>query len=61
MSDDQLIQKMRARAAQCRQLATYVMDEHTRRVLNHMADEAEADLRKFDADRGTQDNDRRES
>jgi hypothetical protein len=37
------------------------MDEHTRRVLNHMADEAEADLRKFDTDRGTQDNDRRES
>jgi hypothetical protein len=35
-------------------------DPHTRAVLMQMADESEADLRKFDADHGDQDNDRRE-
>jgi hypothetical protein len=60
MSDEYLIEKMRSRVAQCRQLAAYVTDEHTRRVLNQMADEAEADLNKLQADRGTQDNERRE-
>ena len=59
MSED-LIEKMRRRVAQCRHLAAYVDDEHTRRVLNQMADEAEADLRKFEADSGTQDNERQE-
>jgi len=60
MSDDELIKKMRERVAQCRRLADYVTDEHTRRVLNQMADEAEADLHKFQADHGNQDNERRE-
>ena len=60
MPADDLISKMRNRIEQCRRLAEYVTDQHTKRVLNHMAEEAEADLRKFDADCG-QDNERREA
>ena len=59
MSDERF-EKMRARVAQCRQLAAYVTDEHTRRVLTQMADEGEADLRKFEAESGQQDNERRQ-
>ena len=59
MSDDDLIRKVRNRVEQCRRLAAYVNDPHTKHVLNQMADEGEADLRKFEADHGTQDNQRR--
>lgn len=60
MTDDELLRKIRRRVAQCRQLAAYVNDEHARTVLNQMADEGEADLRKFAADHGEQDNERRQ-
>jgi len=60
MSDEKLIEKMRNRVAQCRRLANWVTDPHTRAVLNQMADEGETDLRQFEADHGGQDNDRRE-
>jgi hypothetical protein len=59
MSED-IIEKMRARIEQCRRLAGYVTDEHTKRVLTQMAEEAEADLRQFEEHRGEQDNERRE-
>ena len=59
MPAEELISKMRHRIEQCRRLAGYVTDEHTKRVLNQMAQEAEADLHKFEADSG-QDNERRE-
>jgi hypothetical protein len=58
MSEEDLIKKIRARVAQCRQLAGYITDEHARRVLNQMADDGEADLRKFETDQGEQDNQR---
>lgn len=60
MGDEKLIEKMRNRVAQCRRLANWVTDPHTRAVLNQMADEGETDLRQFEADHGEQDNDRRE-
>lgn len=56
MIDEQLVQKMRGRVTQCRRLAAHVIDEHTRRVLLQMADEGEADLNKYLADHGEQDN-----
>jgi hypothetical protein len=59
MSDD-IIEKMRGRIEQCRRLASYVTDEHTKRVLIQMAEEAEADLRQFEDREEDQDNDRRE-
>ena len=61
MSDKELIQKMRSRVAQCRRLAAYVTDPVARRTLEQMADEGEADLHKLIADRGEQDNQRREA
>jgi len=61
MSNDELIQKMRGRVAQCRRLAAYVTDPLARQTLNQMADEGEADLHKLIADRGEQDNKRREA
>lgn len=60
MSEKDLIQKARNRVAQCRRLASMINDPHTRAVLSQMADEAEADIRKFEAERGEQDNERRE-
>lgn len=51
---------MRKRAAQCRRLAAMMTDPHTQAVLNQMAEDAEADIRKFEAEKGEQDNDRRE-
>ena len=59
MSDD-IIEKMRRRIEQCRRLASYVTDEHTKRVLTQMAQEAEADLLQFEQREDDQDNDRRE-
>lgn len=61
MPDDGLIEKMRARVAQCRQLAAFVTDEIAQRTLTQMADEGEADLHKLEADRGMQDNERRQA
>jgi hypothetical protein len=60
MKNEHVIAKMRQRVEQCRRLAAYTTDEHTRRVLNQMAGEAEADLRQLQADSGEQDNERRE-
>ena len=59
MSDEDLVQKARNRVAQCRRLARMMTDPHTVSVLTKMADEAEADIRTFEARRSTQDNDRR--
>ncbi len=60
MKNEHVIAKMRQRVEQCRRLAAYTTDGHTRRVLNQMAGEAEADLRQLQADSGEQDNERRE-
>ena len=60
MADEDLIQKARNRVAQCRRLAQWVNDPHTSAVLTQMADEAEADIRTFEASRAEQDNERRE-
>jgi hypothetical protein len=61
MSNADLIKKARDRAAQCRRLAGYVTDDHTKRVLLQMADEAEADIRTFEDRSSEQDNDSREA
>ena len=61
MSDEELMRKMQQRVDQCRRLANWITDPHTRAVLNQMADEGEADLQMFQAERGTQDNERREA
>ena len=42
---------MRARIAQCRRLAKSTTDARTRDVLNQMAEEGEADLRRLEAER----------
>ena len=49
MSKD-LIEKMRARVAQCRRLADLINDDYASRVLRQMADEGEADMRKLEAE-----------
>ena len=46
----ELIEKMRARVAQCRRLADMINDEYASRVLRQMADEGEADMRKLEAE-----------
>jgi len=61
MSQEDLIRKMRNRVAQCRRLADMMTDAHTRAVLLKMADEGEADLRKFEAEQTEQDNGRRQA
>ena len=61
MSNEDLVMKARNRVAQCRRLALFVTDEHTKRVLNQMADEAEADICTFEARENQQDNDSREA
>ncbi len=48
---ENLIEKMRARVAQCRRLASHTTDESTARILRDMADEGEADLRRLEAER----------
>jgi hypothetical protein len=60
MLDDEMLRKIRSRIEQCRRLADYVLDPDTMAVLRQMASENEADLRKFETDRGNQDNDRRD-
>lgn len=61
MSNADLIARARNRAAQCRRLAGFVTDEHTKRVLIQMADEAESDIRTFEARDSDQDNESREA
>ena len=50
MSDD-VIQNMRARAAQCRRLAVQIMDEPTTRALLRMSAEIEVDIIQLEAER----------
>jgi len=47
MTQEELVRKMRSQIEQCRRLATYVTDQHTKQILNQMADEQEADLRQL--------------
>ena len=49
MSDEDLVRKAWGRVAQCRRLAAMVTDPHTEAMLRQMADEAEADIRTFQA------------
>lgn len=50
--DGQAIQRMRARIAECRQLAAFTTDRRASKILLQMADESEADLRRFEAESG---------
>lgn len=47
MKQDELIAKMRGRVEQCRRLARSTTDERTASVLNQMADEGEADIKRL--------------
>lgn len=40
---------MRGRIAECRQLAAFTTDRRVSKILLQMADEADADLRRFEA------------
>ncbi len=46
----QIIEKMRARVAQCRRLADMILDPTARAALLQMADEGEADIAKLEAE-----------
>ena len=50
MSDD-LIEKMRARVAQCRRLAALILDEDATQSLLKMAAAIEADIAQLEAER----------
>lgn len=50
MSSDP-IENMRKRAAQCRRLATQILDEHATRALLQMAAAIELDIVKLEAER----------
>ena len=52
-----MIAKMLARIERCRRLASFTIDEPTRKILRDMADEGEADLRRLEADRDAGRND----
>ena len=52
MDRDELIAKMRARVAQCRQLAAGTSDSRTANILRTMADEGEADIARLQAEQG---------
>lgn len=45
-----IIEKMRARVAQCRRLADMILDPTARAALLQMADEGEADIAKLGAE-----------
>lgn len=47
MQRDGLLEKMRGRVEQCRRLAMSTTDEHTAKILNEMADEGEADIKRL--------------
>ena len=51
MDRDELIAKMKARVAQCRQLAAGTTDSRTAKILRTMADEGEADIARLQAER----------
>lgn len=48
--NDEVIRNMRARIEQCRRLAKNINDPRTTEALQRMADEAEADLARLEAD-----------
>ena len=50
MERDELIAKMKARVAKCRQLAADTTDLRTARILRTMADEGEADIARLQAE-----------
>ena len=52
MERDELIAKMRARVARCRQLADGTTDLRTAKILRSMADEGEADIARLVEDKG---------
>ena len=47
MEKDELIKKMRGRVEQCRRLARGTTDSHVATILNDMAEEGEADIRRL--------------
>ena len=47
MQQRELIEKMRGRVAQCRRLAQSTTDPRTAKILNGMADEGEADIKRL--------------
>lgn len=49
--DQEIIANMRARVAKCRSLANATTDPRTAKILNQMADEGEADIRRLEAER----------
>ena len=44
-----VVERMRARAAQCRRLATAILDKSASAVLLKMADEVEADIKRLES------------
>jgi hypothetical protein len=50
MDRDELVRKMRGRVEQCRRLARSTTDARTALILNQMADEGEADIRRIFAE-----------
>jgi hypothetical protein len=52
--DDTVIAKMRARVAQCRQLANSISDPRAAKILRQMADEGEADIKRLEAEKSGQ-------
>ena len=48
--DGETISHIKARIAQCRQLAAFTTDKHVAKILLQMAEEAEADLRRIGAE-----------
>jgi hypothetical protein len=53
---DELMAKIRGRVEQCRRLAKMINDPQAAKVLHQMADDAEADLRKLQAEAASQHN-----
>jgi hypothetical protein len=47
MEQAELIKKMRVRVEQCRRLARGTTDPQTAQILNDMADEGEADIKRL--------------
>jgi hypothetical protein len=52
LEPDELIKKMRGRVEQCRRLARSTTDPRTAQVLNQMADEGEADIKRLLTENG---------
>jgi hypothetical protein len=46
--DDETLRNMRSRAATCRNLARTIGDQRTRKILEDMAGEIEADIRRLE-------------